>query len=91
MIFMSLLLLAGLGLIAHWAKRYARGQSKASFKDYLAHFKKQTLASVSATFTAILTLYTTSDLADGITGQLAGLAFMSGYMCDSAVNKGPGE
>jgi len=91
MIFISLLLLAGLGLFAHWAKKYGRGQSKASFKDYMRHYKKQSVASVATTIAAVVTIYTTSDFADGVTGQLAGLAFLAGYVGDSAVNKGPGE
>lgn len=91
MTFIALLALATLGLFAHWLKKYCRGQSKASFKDYMLHYKKQTIASATATVAAVATIYSTSETIDTITGQLAGLAFLAGYASDSVANKGPGE
>ncbi len=91
MIFVSLMLLAGLGLFAHWAKKYGRGPSKASFKDYMQHYKKRSIASVATAIAAVVTIYASADFSNGLTGQIAGLAFLAGYAGDSAVNKGPGE
>lgn len=79
------------GLFAHWFKKYYRGQSKASFKDYMLHYKRKSLASLSTVVAAVVTIYSTADVAEGLTGQLAALAFLAGYAGDSAANKGPGE
>lgn len=91
MTFIALLALAAIGLFAHWLKKYCRGQSKASFKDYMLHYKKQSIASATAAVAAVATIYSTSETIDGLTGQLAGLAFLAGYVGDSVANKGPGE
>lgn len=91
MTFIALLALALIGLFAHWFKKYCRGQSKASFKDYMLHYKKQSFASLTTALTAVIAIYASAEAADGITGQLSCLAFMAGYVGDSAANKGPGE
>ena len=91
MTFIALLALAMIGLFAHWFKKYCRGQSKASFKDYMLHYKKQSLASLMTSLGAVITIYLSTEAANGLTSQLAGLAFMAGYIGDSATNKGPGE
>lgn len=91
MTFIQLILLAMLGVFAHWLKRYLRGQSKASFYDYVLHYRKQTTASVTTAVTAVVAIYSTSELAEGLTAQVAALAFLAGYTGDSATNKGPGE
>lgn len=90
MTFLALLALSLLGLASHWLKKYYRGQSKASFKDYMLHYKKRTIASVFTVISAVIALYSTLDAVE-LTGQLASLAFLAGYAGDSAVNKGPGE
>lgn len=90
MTFLSLLALSLLGLASHWLKKYCRGQSKASFKDYMLHYKKRTIASVFTVISAVIALYSTMYTVE-LTGQLASLAFLAGYAGDSAVNKGPGE
>ena len=86
-----LILIALLGLASHWFKKYCRGQSTASFQEYMMAYKKQSVASIATAIAAVATIYTSSDLAEGITGQLASLAFLAGYAGDSAANKGPGE
>lgn len=91
MTFIALITLAMLGVFVHWLKRYLRGQSKASFKDYMLFYRKQTTASVATAITAIVTIYATADFTEGLTAQVAALAFLAGYTGDSATNKGPGE
>lgn len=90
MTFLALLALSLLGLASHWLKKFCRGQSKASFKDYMMHYKKRTIASLMTVLAAVVALYSTYDTVT-LTGQLASLAFLAGYAGDSAVNKGPGE
>lgn len=90
MTFLALLLTAIAGLVAHWFKRYCRGQTEASFKDYMLSYKKQTLASVTSVVAAIATLYAASDSVE-LAGQTLSTAFLAGYVGDSALNKGPGE
>ena len=91
MTLITLLLLAAVGLFAHWLKKYCRGQSRASFKEYMLRYKKQSIASATTALAAVATIYSTTESIDALTGQLAGLAFLAGYASDSVMNKGPGE
>ena len=90
MTFIALLLTAMAGLVAHWLKRYCRGQTEASFKDYMLTYKKQTIASVTSVVAAIAALWVASDSVE-LAGQTLSTAFLIGYAGDSAINKGPGE
>lgn len=87
--FVTLLLIALVGLVTHWAKRYSRGQLECSFTEYMQTHKRNTIASLATAGAAVVALYSTGDLE--MTNQTMALAFLAGYAGDSAVNKGPGE
>lgn len=84
--FFAYLGLALSGLVAHWYKRYARGQTRSSFLDYLRGHRKHTAASVVAIVTGVFGMFVTGE-AIALSAQTAGAAFMLGYTLDSAVNK----
>lgn len=89
MTFVLLLLIGLLGLFAHWLKKWGRGQTKASFVDYMKAHRKHTIASLSALAGAIAGMFAVGDVV--LTGQVAATTFLAGYSIDSAINKAPDE
>jgi hypothetical protein len=87
---MTLIILIGiglLGLVAHWLKKWARGQTKADFVEYMSKHRRHSIASVSTLLASVITMYTAGDVA--LSSQSAAMAFTAGYMIDSTLNKSP--
>jgi len=87
MTFFILILAGALGLFCHWLVKWSRRQTKAGFVEYMKSNRKHSIASVSSTFAAIVTLYSVGDVV--LTAQTAANTFLIGYALDSAVNKKP--
>lgn len=85
--------LAGLGALAHWAKRRLRGETQAGVLDHLGENFGHTLLSMAASLGAvsseIATLVANGTPLDASPTSFA-LAFLTGYGADSALNKGSG-
>lgn len=85
-----LLILIGLvGLVAHWFKRWVRGQTEANLVDYMLTHKRYTAASVLTVVGGVVGICATGDV--DLSQQTAAIAFMAGYNIDSALNKSPEE
>lgn len=82
--------LAFSGLVAHWYKRYARGQTRSTFWVYMRGHRKHTAASMGAIVTGVFGMFVTGD-AVALSAQTAGAAFMLGYTLDSTINKDVGN
>jgi len=81
-----------LGILGHWATRWAQGRTTSTFMGYLLGMKAQTLESVLASITSAFTIY--ASIPEGLTGKplilvLIG-AYMAGYTFDSKFNRDPG-
>ncbi|BBL73971.1 hypothetical protein [Methylomagnum ishizawai] len=90
---LTLYALAGLGALAHWAKRRLRGETPDGLFDHLGENFGHTLlslfASLGAISSEIAALVANGTPVDGSPQSLA-LAFLTGYGADSALNKGSG-
>jgi len=84
------LAIALLGSTAHWAKRWARGQTGASFADYLFGEPKHTIASFGALVGAV-SVFLASGHVDFGSVDTFGELLLTGYTIDSAVNKAPDD
>ncbi len=81
--------LAGIiGMLAHYTKKWARGQYVGNLWAYLfADHPRASLAAV-ITYTATAAgVLTTASLAGMTLAQVAALGFTTGYAIDSAVNR----
>ena len=81
-----------LGILGHWATRWAQGRTTSTFKDYLFGMKAQTLESVLVSITSAFTIY--ASIPENLTGKpliliLIG-AYMAGYALDSKLNRDVG-
>lgn len=86
MSFVLLMMIGLLGLFAHWAKRYGRGQIGSSFIEYMLHYRRQSFASMSSVLIAVLVIYW--HLNGAAPGENAFIeALMAGYIGDSMLNK----
>jgi hypothetical protein len=75
------------GMAAHWVKRWARGQTATSFREYF--FVVDRNHSVAAVITMTVSVATFLSAWDGVwTMQSAALVFLAGYASDSAANQG---
>jgi len=83
---MSLMMIGLLGLFAHWAKRYGRGQIGSSFVEYMLHYQRQSVASMVSVLMTVLVIYWHLNGAEP--GENAFIeALMAGYIGDSVMNK----
>jgi hypothetical protein len=78
-----------LGILGHWATRWAQGRTTTTFFAYLMGMKAQTLESVLASITSAFTIY--ASIPEDLTGKplllvLIG-AYMAGYTFDSKLNR----
>ena len=85
--FIALLLIGFLGLFSHWLKKWGRGQTKASFKEYMKTHKNHSIASVSMLVSSIVGMYAIGDVE--LTNQVMATAFLAGFAIDSTINKTP--
>jgi hypothetical protein len=85
MAFLLLLTAGFIGLVAHWLKRWARGQTVSSFWHYMSTHKRHSVASVMSLFAATVAMFTAGDIE--LTNQSLATAFLAGYAIDSTVNK----
>ena len=81
-----------LGILGHWATRWAQGRTTSTFKEYLLGMKAQTLESLFASITSAFTIY--ASVPEGLTGKplilvLIG-AYTAGFTLDSKFNRDPG-
>lgn len=74
------------GMVVHWIKRCLREESKSSLIEYLLVHRSYTLMSIMTYLGAMGALVATG-IVDFTSSQSLGLAFTTGYMIDSAVNK----
>lgn len=73
------------GMAAHWAKRWARGQSDATFVEYFViREPRKSVAAAAAMAAAVATFLATWD--GQLTGQALATVFLAGYAADSAAN-----
>ena len=76
-----------LGMVAHWAKKWLREQTKSSLFRYLfVSNVKYTASSVLSYFGAMAIILAVGDV-DYASSQYISISFLAGYMIDSAVNK----
>jgi hypothetical protein len=77
-----------LGMVAHYAKKWARGQYAGNLWAYLfADHPRSSLAAI-ITYTASAATVLATGSIDGMNlAQVAALGFTTGYMADSAVNR----
>ena len=77
------------GIVAHFLKRKLEGELAGNFWNYLfGSYTGRTLTALG-TFVGSAFTYVYTGAADGITWPaLIGLAFSTGYMVDSSINKG---
>jgi hypothetical protein len=81
--------LAGiLGMLAHYTKRWARGQYAGNLWAYLfADHPRASLAAVITYTGAAATVLATGSIDGMKLAQIAALGFTTGYAIDSAVNR----
>lgn len=85
-----ILLLAGIaGLFSHWLKKWGRGQTASTFKEYMESHKRYSIASVTAMIGAIAGMCVVGDVE--LTQQTLATAFLAGFAVDSTLNKAPDE
>jgi hypothetical protein len=82
-----------LGILGHWATRWAQGRTTSTFKSYMLGMWPKTLESVFASLTSAFTIY--ASIPEGLTGKplilvLIG-AYMAGYAFDSKLNRDKGD
>lgn len=83
----GLLILIGLiGQIAHWGKKWSRGEIETDLKTYIMTHKKHTIGSVITTVVAIVGLFSSTEVLV-MSSQTMALSFFAGYSADSAINK----
>jgi hypothetical protein len=90
-ILLNIVLLYGAALaggLAHWLKRWLRGECKCGIRDYLTGEWRSTLLSLVTSLGAATVMISEGQGLDGSPQTLA-LAFMAGYAADSALNKAP--
>ena len=93
MIILDFIILAQLlGILGHWATRWAQGRTTTTFKEYLVGMKTQTIESVIASLTSAFTIY--ASIPEGLAGKPLVLvligAYMAGYALDSKLNRDVG-
>ena len=86
MSFLLLLLIGFAGVFAHWAKRYGRGQIGSSFADYMQHYHRQSIASLSACCVAVAIIYWRLNGMPAAENDFI-QALLAGYVGDSVLNK----
>jgi len=78
-----------LGIIGHWATRWAQGRTTSTFLEYILGMKAKTLESVLASITSAFTIY--ASIPENLTGKPFVLvliaAYMAGYTFDSKFNR----
>lgn len=78
-----------MGILGHWATRWAQGRTTTSFIGYLTGMKTQTIESVLASLTSAFTIY--ASVPEELTGKPLLLvliaAYMAGYTFDSKFNR----
>ena len=83
-----LFVLVGLvGMIVHWAKKWIRAQTKCGLLEYLFVKNRRYTVLTLLTYTAAIASILALGVVDYKSHQSLAMAFMAGYMIDSALNK----
>jgi hypothetical protein len=85
-LFLAYLVAAFVGIYAHWLKSWLRETIASSFVEYMVNEPKHTGATLFTMVTALITLHQTGSL-DDLTQQSVILAFGTGFVADSTLNK----
>lgn len=80
-----------LGAFSHWLKKILRDGMPGSPIDYLVSNPMHTYGMFSATLAACAALGATGVVAGSSLWMCAALGYTTGWTCDSAINKGPGQ
>lgn len=86
---MNILLFIAIGLVgqlAHWLKKWTRGEIECNLITYIKTNPKHTVGAILTTCVTIFGLLSSGSV--DITTQTLALAFFAGYGSDSAINKG---
>lgn len=75
------------GMVVHWAKKWLREQTKLNLFQYLFVANKRYTAMAVLTYVAALAGILAVGIVDYKSSQTLAMAFMAGYMVDSAINK----
>lgn len=75
------------GVYFHWLKKYARNELSCGFLRYFVVEPKNTIRTVMALVGSVFALQSNGVFSE-LTQQNIGLAFMAGWVADSALNKG---
>lgn len=75
------------GMVVHWAKKWLRAQTKCSLITYLFVKNRRYTALAFLTYTAAIATILAMGIVDYKSHQSMAMAFMAGYMIDSALNK----
>jgi len=93
MVLVLIILAQFLGILGHWATRWAQGRTTTSFFAYMLGMKTQTIESVLASLTSAFTIY--ASIPEDLTGKPLLLvliaAYMAGYTFDSKLNRDVGD
>lgn len=77
------------GMLAHYVKKWARGEIVGNLDDYLFRdHRAATLMAVMSLFGTGASLWLSGQFANLQPGAFVLLAFSTGWACDSAINKG---
>lgn len=86
---LAIFILIGLcGQLAHWLKKWARGEIECGLWTYVMTNKKHTIGAILAMLTTIIGLYAGTENIE-LTKQFMALSFFAGYTADSTLNKAP--
>lgn len=85
--FLVFVLVGIAGMVIHWAKKWVRAQTKCSLFVYLFVKNRQYTALAFLTYTAAIATILMVGVVDYKSHQSLAMAFMAGYMIDSALNK----
>lgn len=83
--FLLLIVVALVGAVGHWLKRWARRQTDSSLKDYIMSNYRHSVMSGLSIVSSIIGLYMAGNIE--LNAQALSQAFMFGYMLDSTINK----
>jgi hypothetical protein len=89
---LTMFVIAGfVGMVVHWAKKWMREQTKSNLYCYLMCDNPKYTAMAILTYLAAIAAILAVGLTDYSSTQSLAMAFMAGYMIDSAINKDKDE
>ena len=84
----AILCLSGFaGMFVHWAKKWVRDETDTGLYQYLFQIKKKSTALSMLTYFSVIATMLAAGSVDYWSSQTLSIAFLAGYMIDSAINK----